>query len=34
VHTLGWHYMAAQALATVLVMGLTFRLYRNWTFAQ
>lgn len=34
VQTLGWHYMVAQALATVLVMGLTFRLYRNWTFAQ
>ena len=34
IHTLGWHYMVAQALATVLVMGLTFRLYRNWTFAQ
>ncbi|MGB4118212.1 MAG: GtrA family protein [Polaromonas sp.] len=33
-HVLGWHYMVAQALATVLVMGLTFRLYRNWTFAQ
>lgn len=34
IHALGWHYMVAQALATVLVMGLTFRLYRNWTFAQ
>jgi putative flippase GtrA len=32
--TLGWHYMAVQALATVLVMGLTFLLYRHWTFAQ
>ena len=34
VHTLGWHYMAAQAVATVLVMGLTFRLHRLWTFSQ
>lgn len=34
IHMLGWHYMVAQVLATVLVMGLTFRLYRNWTFAQ
>ena len=31
---LGWHYLLAQALATVLVMGLTFRLNRLWTFAQ
>ena len=31
---LGWHYLAAQALATVLVMGLTFRFNRLWTFAQ
>ena len=30
----GWHYLLAQALATVLVMGLTFRLNRLWTFAQ
>ncbi len=34
VHTLAWHYLAAQALATLLVMGLTFRLNRTWTFAQ
>ena len=34
VNTLGWHYLAAQALATVLVMGLTFRLNRLWTFSQ
>lgn len=33
VNTLGWHYLLAQALATVLVMGLTFRLNRLWTFA-
>lgn len=34
VQLLGWHYLAAQLLATVLVMGLTFRLNRLWTFAQ
>ena len=34
VHTLGWHYLAAQALATLLVMGLTFRLNRLWTFSS
>ena len=34
VHTLDWHYLAAQALATVLVVGLTFRLNRLWTFSQ
>ena len=34
VQQLGWHYLLAQALATVLVMGLTFRLNRLWTFAQ
>ena len=34
VHMLGWHYLAAQALATLLVMGLTFRLHRLWTFSQ
>ena len=34
VNTLGWHYLLAQVLATVMVMGLTFRLNRLWTFAQ
>lgn len=34
VQQLGWHYLLAQALATVLVMGMTFRLNRIWTFAQ
>lgn len=34
VQHLGWHYLLAQLLATVLVMGLTFRLNRIWTFAQ
>ena len=34
VQQLAWHYLWAQALATVLVMGLTFRLNRLWTFAQ
>ena len=33
VHTLGWHYLLAQLLATLLVMGLTFQLHRIWTFA-
>lgn len=34
VNILGWHYLLAQALAIVLVVGLTFRLNRIWTFAQ
>jgi putative flippase GtrA len=34
VHWLGWHYLVAQALATVLVLGLTYRLNRSWTFAR
>ena len=34
VQQFGWHYLLAQALATVLVLGLTFRLNRLWTFAQ
>lgn len=33
VHLLDWHYLAAQALATVVVLGLTYRLNRSWTFA-
>lgn len=31
--TLAWHYLAAQALATVVVLALTYRLNRSWTFA-
>ncbi len=27
-----WHYLAAQAVATVVVLGLTYRLNRIWTF--
>ena len=34
VHWLGWHYLAAQALASVLVLGMTYRLNRSWTFAR
>ena len=33
-HWLGWHYLVAQALATLLVLGLTYRLNRSWTFAR
>ncbi|MBC7719287.1 MAG: GtrA family protein [Chitinophagaceae bacterium] len=33
VHVLAWHYMAAQAAATLVVLGLTYRLNRFWTFA-
>ena len=33
VHLLSWHYLAAQAVATLLVLGLTYRLNRSWTFA-
>jgi putative flippase GtrA len=30
---LGWHYLAAQVLATLVVLGLGYRLNRSWTFA-
>lgn len=30
---LGWHYLAAQALATGAILSLTFQLNRRWTFA-
>jgi putative flippase GtrA len=33
VHVLAWHYLAAQALATILVLALTYRINRSWTFA-
>ncbi len=32
-NVLGWHYLLAQALATLLVLFLTYRLNRHWTFA-
>lgn len=32
-NVLGWHYLFAQALATLLVLFLTYRLNRHWTFA-
>ncbi len=30
---LALHYLAAQVIATILVLGLTYRLNRSWTFA-
>ena len=33
VSLLAWHYLAAQVVATILVLGLTYRLNRSWTFA-
>ena len=33
VQVFGWHYLAAQAVATLVVLGLTYRLNRSWTFA-
>lgn len=30
----GWHYLAAQALATVTILFLTFQLNRRWAFAD
>lgn len=30
---LGWHYLAAQALATAVVVVLTFAVNRRWSFA-
>lgn len=32
--TWGWHYLAAQALATITVLFLTFQLNRRWAFAH
>lgn len=34
IHWLAWHYLLAQAVATLLVLGLTYRLNRSWTFAR
>ena len=34
VRWLGWHYLVAQAMATMLVLGLTYHLNRSWTFAR
>ena len=34
VHWLGWHYLAAQGMASLLVLGLTYRLNQTWTFAR
>lgn len=33
VSVFAWHYLAAQVAATVVVLGLTYRLNRVWTFA-
>ena len=33
VFLLTWHYLEAQAVATIVVLGLTYRLNRSWTFA-
>ena len=33
VFLLTWHYLAAQAVATIVVLGLTYRFNRSWTFA-
>jgi putative flippase GtrA len=30
---LGWHYLVAQALATLVVLAIGYRLNRTWTFA-
>lgn len=30
---LNWHYLIAQLLASILVLGLTYRINRAWTFA-
>lgn len=32
-HGLAWHYLAAQIVATAIVLGLTFCFNRSWTFA-
>lgn len=33
VQLFGWYYLAAQAVATLVVLVLTYRLNRSWTFA-
>lgn len=30
---LNWHYLMAQVLASIVVLGLTYRINRAWTFA-
>lgn len=30
---LNWHYLMAQLLASIVVLGLTYRINRAWTFA-
>ena len=32
-YAFGWHYLAAQALATLVVLALGYQLNRSWTFA-
>ncbi|MES2412773.1 MAG: GtrA family protein [Pseudomonadota bacterium] len=34
VHWLSWHYLAAQVLASLIVLCLTYSLNRYWTFAR
>ena len=33
VHLFVWHYLASQAMATIVVLGLTYRVNSSWTFA-
>lgn len=33
INVLALHYLAAQVIATMLVLGLTYRFNRSWTFA-
>lgn len=33
VQLLAWHYLVAQAAATLMVLGLTYRINRSWTFS-
>jgi putative flippase GtrA len=33
VSLMGWHYLLAQLVATLLVLLITYRLNRSWTFA-
>lgn len=32
ISALTWHYLAAQAVATVVILALTYHLNRSWTF--
>ena len=34
VHLLNWHYLVAQAVATVLLLAVTYQINRRWSFVE